>query len=70
MDKISGRPEVRVDNELVLDAGSCKESRARRAPCGRGVRLVDAKVGGLMQKWLERRSLKQSQAVVAIGAPS
>jgi len=26
MDKISGRPGVRVDDELVLDAGSCEES--------------------------------------------
>jgi len=26
MDKISGRPGVRVDNELVIDAGSCEES--------------------------------------------
>jgi hypothetical protein len=30
MDKISGRPGVRVDNELVLDAGSCEEKLLAR----------------------------------------
>ena len=30
MDKISGRPGVRVDDELVLDAGSCDETDHER----------------------------------------
>jgi hypothetical protein len=30
MDKISGRPGVCVENELVLDAGTCKEKLLAR----------------------------------------